>query len=119
MFDWVGFDAYGSSVTQLGIYLSTLERELAIPTSGKRTFIIPDAYSPAPPVDPASAADPTVNALSAQQPIYEQLLEAHASVIAVIAFLYNSQPGLTGLDKMPTVQALYRQWFGRLQSGLK
>ena len=114
MFDWIGFDAYGATAAQLNTYLGDIEVQYQIPASGKRTFIVPDAYAPSVPANPDSPTDPTIETLSAQQPVYETLMNEHPSVVAVIGFIYTTQGGLFGLDKMPTVHALYSAWFQRL-----
>jgi hypothetical protein len=120
--DWGGFDAYQSpfDLAAMNTYEADLEEMLDIPASGKRTICIPYAYSPqmpshpdynpALPADPTNVPDPTIIALIAQQAAYESFVEAHPVIVAVISFLYNSQPGLIGLDQMPAVHAKYTGW---------
>jgi hypothetical protein len=105
--DWVGFDNYQQpfNLATMNSLQAQLERELDIPASGKRTMCVPFAYAGTTP-NTATIAD-----LLAEQVAYEAFVKAHPSIVAVIAFLYNSQPGLVGLDVMPTVHAPYREWY--------
>jgi len=115
MFDWVGFDAYEDPFDPKGVptheqWLTMLEEQLDVPASGRRTLVLPYAcVLNGAPLDPYNSSDPTVADRVAQAGDYLALAERHPSVIGIVPFLYNSQPGLFGLDKMPPVHAAYQQ----------
>ena len=115
MFDWVGFDDYQDPFDPAGAvthdrWLTMLESQLDIPASGRRTLLIPFAcVFNGEPADPLSADDPIVADRISQAADYYALAQSHPSVIGIIPFLYNSQPGLFGLDRMPPLRAAYQQ----------
>jgi hypothetical protein len=111
--DVFGIDAYGATPAQLDAYLTQIESMVGYPGSGKRTLVVPYAYSPTSPM----AA--TLSYLIGQQATYESLVAAHPSVELIDTFLFNTQPGLYGLDGMPSVLASYEGWYERLAQGGK
>jgi len=115
MFDWVGFDDYEDPFDPPGAtthdqWLTMLEEQLGIPTSGRRTLLIPFAcVLNGTPANPASPTDPIVADRVSQAADYYALAQKHQSVIGIVPFLFNSQPGLFGLDKMPPVREAYQR----------
>jgi len=115
MFDWVGFDDYEDPFDPAGAvthdqWLTMLEQQLGIPDSGRRTLLVPFAcVFNGEPVGPLSANDPIVADRISQAADYYALAQNHPSVIGIIPFLYNSQPGLFGFDRMPPLRAAYQQ----------
>lgn len=124
-FDWCGFDAYGASPVKLNEFTDRLESmmfsydqaELASGETPRHRMLmfIPYAYMPATSTD-STPTESVINDLLAQQQVYARLAaEPHIyPIAAVISFLYNSQPGLCGLDQMPTVHAAYESWYAEL-----
>ncbi|HEY6329537.1 MAG TPA: hypothetical protein VI756_09370 [Blastocatellia bacterium] len=114
MFDWVGFDSYTDPFDTPGAtthdeWLTMLEKELDIPSSGRRTIVVPYAcVINGQPANPSSSKDPTIADRIAQAADYYALAQNHPSVIAFVPFIYNSQSDLFGLDHMPPLHSVYQ-----------
>ena len=93
--DWIGLDNYTDpfDADLYQDYLSVLEHKF-----GKEMLVVPYAYS----TEPLTAAIEEDRLQQASE--YWNLAQHDPDVIGVIPFLYNSQPGLYGVDQMPEVQ---------------
>lgn len=108
VFDWIGFDCYGSfgdcSGNPIPWYLQTLDGQL---TSGQRIFLIADASLSGIPSDQLSDIDQ--NELVGRAGQYYELANSSPKVVGLFPFVWQSFSTYTGVRDMELVRYTYNR----------